>query len=140
MKSSDNIEKNSKYHILNKTEFCAKSCYISYYMEKFHFMKNLEKALLLRTKCWIQIRSGGQSSNSDFIRHSVYRVIQTKVDHISFLLEILFINNFEVTLAFRMWNPCYVKPNYFFTHIQKCNFRTGMLPNIEFKMESQLSQ
>ena len=47
----------------------------------------------------IQGRHEGQSNNSDFIRHSVYRGIQRKVDHISCLLDILFIYHFEVILA-----------------------------------------
>ena len=47
----------------------------------------------------IQGRSEGQSNNSDFIRHSVYRGIQGKVDHISCLLDILSIYHFEVIFA-----------------------------------------
>ena len=47
----------------------------------------------------IQGRSEGHSNNSDFIRHSVYRGIQRKVDHISCLLDMLSIYHFEVIFA-----------------------------------------
>ena len=48
----------------------------------------------------IQGRSEAQSNNSDFIRNSVYRVIQRKTGHLSSFLDILFIYHFELILGY----------------------------------------
>ena len=56
----------------------------------------------------IQGRSEEQSNNNDFIRHSVYRGMLKKVDHISCLLDILFIYHFELILHVP---PHHAQPN-----------------------------
>ena len=61
--------------------------------------KNRESSTPKENVELIQGRSEGQSNNSDFIRHSVYKGIQRKVDHISCLLDMLFIYHSEVILA-----------------------------------------
>ena len=55
-------------------------------MKKCHFMKKKKKARKSSApKGNVELIQGseGQSNNSDLIRHSVYRAIKRKIDHIS---------------------------------------------------------
>ena len=78
----------------------------------------------------IQGRSEGQSNNSDFVRHSVYRGIQRKVDHISCLLDILFIYHFEVILACA--SPPYISQLIFHSHTKSQIHVSILIWNIRF--------